>query len=154
MNWRNNKWVKKKSRKSHVSFWQKSTDLQNWRRKWQPAPELLPGKSHEGRSMVGYSPWGRKELDTTEQLHFFSFFHNKINLSLAHSLPILLFLVSQASLWFFKRRTDFIAPEAGKVFFSSHLHIISIKYGIKLVPQNTMNFVQTAQTWPIINSKK
>ena len=70
MNWRNNKWVKKKSRKSHVSFWQKSTDLQNWRRKWQPTPELLPGKSHGGRSMVGYSPWGRKELDTTNWLHF------------------------------------------------------------------------------------
>ena len=30
---------------------------------------LLPGKSHGQRSLVGYSPWGRKELDTTEQLH-------------------------------------------------------------------------------------
>ena len=41
--------------------------------KWQPTPELLPGKSHEQRSVVGYSPWGRKELDTTEQLHFLFF---------------------------------------------------------------------------------
>ena len=41
-----------------------------WRRKWQPTPVLLPGKSHGQRSMVGCSPWGRKELDTTEQLHF------------------------------------------------------------------------------------
>ena len=32
-------------------------------------PVLLPGESHGGRSLVGYSPWGRKELDTTEQLH-------------------------------------------------------------------------------------
>ena len=31
---------------------------------------LLPGKSHGQRSLVGYSPWGCKELDTTEQLHF------------------------------------------------------------------------------------
>ena len=31
---------------------------------------LLPGKSHGWRSLVGYSPWGRKELDTAEQLHF------------------------------------------------------------------------------------
>ena len=38
-----------------------------WRRKWQLTPVLLPGKSH-GRSLVGYSPWGRKESDTTEQL--------------------------------------------------------------------------------------
>ena len=33
---------------------------------------LLPGKSHGPRSLVGYSPWGRKESDTTERLHFIS----------------------------------------------------------------------------------
>ena len=41
-----------------------------WRRKRQPTPVLLPGESHGGRSLVGYSPWGGKELDTTERLHF------------------------------------------------------------------------------------
>ena len=40
------------------------------RRKWQPTPVLLPGKPHGHRSLVGYIPWGHKELDTTEQLHF------------------------------------------------------------------------------------
>ena len=40
-----------------------------WRRKWQPTPVLLPGKSHRRRSMVGYSPWGHKEVDTAERLH-------------------------------------------------------------------------------------
>ena len=40
-----------------------------WRKKWQPTPALLLGKSHGLRSLVGYSPQGRKELDTTEQLH-------------------------------------------------------------------------------------
>ena len=40
-----------------------------WRRKWQPALVLLPGKSHGQRSLVGYSPRGRKELDTTERLY-------------------------------------------------------------------------------------
>ena len=39
-------------------------------KKWQPTPVLLPGKSHGRRSLVGYSPWGRKEVDTTEWLHF------------------------------------------------------------------------------------
>ena len=34
------------------------------------APVLLPGKSHGWRSLVGCSPWGREELDTTERLHF------------------------------------------------------------------------------------
>ena len=41
-----------------------------WRRKWQSTPILLPGKSHGQRSLVGSSPWGRKELDTTELLRF------------------------------------------------------------------------------------
>ena len=41
-----------------------------WRRKWQPTPVFLPGKSHGQRSLVGYSPWGRKESDMTERLHF------------------------------------------------------------------------------------
>ena len=36
------------------------------RREWQPIPVLLPGESHGQRSQVGYSPWGCKELDTTE----------------------------------------------------------------------------------------
>ena len=50
-----------------------------WRRKWQPTPVLLPGESHGRRSLVGYSPWGCKESDTTERLH-----------SLTHSLIELL----------------------------------------------------------------
>ena len=41
-----------------------------WRRRWHPTPVLLPGKSHGRRSLVGCSPWGRKESDMTEQLPF------------------------------------------------------------------------------------
>ena len=37
-----------------------------WRRKWQPTPVFLPGESHGQRSLVGCSPWGRTESDTTE----------------------------------------------------------------------------------------
>ena len=40
------------------------------RRQWQPTPVLLPGKSHGWRSLVGCSPWGQEESDTTEWLHF------------------------------------------------------------------------------------
>ena len=36
------------------------------RSQWHPTPVLLPGKSHGWRSLVGCSPWGRKESDTTE----------------------------------------------------------------------------------------
>ena len=38
----------------------------HWRRKWQPTPVFLPGESHGQRGLVGYSPWGHKELDMTE----------------------------------------------------------------------------------------
>ena len=37
-----------------------------WKRAWQPTPVFLPGKSHEERSLAGYSPWSHKESDTTE----------------------------------------------------------------------------------------
>ena len=50
-----------------------------WRREWHPTPVFLPGESHGQRSLVGYSPWGRKESDTTEQL----------SLLLVHIRPLL-----------------------------------------------------------------
>ena len=43
--------------------------FESWRRKWQPTPIFLPGEFHGERSLVGYSPRGRKESDTTEQLN-------------------------------------------------------------------------------------
>ena len=45
----------------------------------QPTPVFLPGKPHGWRSLVGYySPWGHKELDTTERIH--SLTHKYINI--------------------------------------------------------------------------
>ena len=46
------------------------TYMRSWRRRWHPTPVLLPGKAHGRRSLVGCSPWGRKESDTTERLPF------------------------------------------------------------------------------------
>ena len=37
-----------------------------WRRAWQPTPVFLPEESHGQRSLADFSPWGHKELDTTE----------------------------------------------------------------------------------------
>ena len=37
-----------------------------WRREWQPTPVFLPGKFYGQRSLVGYNPWGRKELEATK----------------------------------------------------------------------------------------
>ena len=58
-------WGKKysKARLGHIV----SSTVRIW---WHPTPALLPGKSHGRRSMVGCSPWGHEESDTTEQLHF------------------------------------------------------------------------------------
>ena len=39
-----------------------------WREAWQPTPVFLPGESRGQRSLAGYSPWGPKESDMTEQL--------------------------------------------------------------------------------------
>ena len=45
--------------------------LETWRDLiLQPTPIFFPGKPHRQRSLVGYSPWGHKESDMTEQLHF------------------------------------------------------------------------------------
>ena len=46
------------------------TKVAQRRRQWHPTPVLLPGKSHGRRSLIGCSPWGREELDTTKRLHF------------------------------------------------------------------------------------
>ena len=50
------------------SGWIPRSGRSPWSRKWQSTPIFLPGKSHGQRSLVGYSLWGRKELDTTEWL--------------------------------------------------------------------------------------
>ena len=67
-----------------------------WRRKWQPTPVLLPGKSHGWRSLVGYSPRGCKELDRTERLHF-------VLRMLPLSSPILSFFFSTRMSLFYAR---------------------------------------------------
>ena len=47
-----------------------SSILYSPRRQWHPTPVLLPGKAHGRRSLVGCSPWHRKESDTTKWLQF------------------------------------------------------------------------------------
>ena len=61
------------SQKENTKSWKmvcKSIIPINQGRQWHPTPVLLPGKSHGRRSLEGCSPWGRKESDTTEWLHF------------------------------------------------------------------------------------
>ena len=71
--------------RSHA-LWLAQNFLTPWR-KWQPTPVFLPGKSHGQKSLIGNSPWGCKESDTTERLHFLSFMLNSSLLS-GFSLPL------------------------------------------------------------------
>ena len=64
-----------KKNHSHVTPVLNLPKAVNQRRQWHPTPVLLPGKSHGRRSLVGCSPWGRKESDMTERLHFPFHFH-------------------------------------------------------------------------------
>ena len=45
------------------------SEWQPWRREWQPTPVFLPGEYCGQRSLVGYSPWCRRELTTAEHAH-------------------------------------------------------------------------------------
>ena len=58
-----------------------------WKRKWQPTPVFLPGETHGWRRLMGYSPRGRKESDTTERLNFQLFPICKMGLKIA-SIPV------------------------------------------------------------------
>ena len=49
----------------------------SWNGKWQPTPVFLPRKFHGQSALVGYSPWGHKESDMTEQLSTQTIFLHK-----------------------------------------------------------------------------
>ena len=75
-----------------------------WRRKWQSTPIFLPGESHGQRSLVGYSPRGCKESDTTERLHLPSFIICFSNYQLMANLVS--FLCSPISLHLYNFKAD------------------------------------------------
>ena len=70
---------------SHFRIANSNTLEDGGKRKWQPTPVYLPGKSHQQRRLVGYSPCGRKESHITEQLTFL-----KMEEVLESILPIIL----------------------------------------------------------------
>ena len=69
--WNQVKWIAKDTKRFQLCRLKFTLSPSSHRRRqWHPTPVLLPGKSHGRRSLVGCSPWGRKESDTTERLHF------------------------------------------------------------------------------------
>ena len=66
-----------------------------WRKKWQLTPVILLGKSRRQKSLVGYSPWGHKELDMAEHTHIHK--QRRIMQLLSHPcLPAIWFPSSEA----------------------------------------------------------
>ena len=61
--------------KNQVQSWVRKI---RWRREWLPTPVFLPGEFHGQRSLGSYTPWGHKELDTTEHLKLSHFMWNLI----------------------------------------------------------------------------
>ena len=73
-----------------------------WRREWLPTPVFLPRESHGQSSLVGYNPWGHKELNTIEQLtlSLFFFIHACINIHVClYFFLFKIFLVMPNSMW-------------------------------------------------------
>ena len=59
-----------------------------WRKKWQPTPVFLPGKSHEQKSSEDYSPWGCKESDMTGAQHNTSLIQSFAEINLQATAPL------------------------------------------------------------------
>ena len=72
------RWLSGKESSCNETWVQSLGQESPWRRKWQPAPVFLPGKSHGQKILVGYSPWGCKESDTTKQLSTPTHMHSKV----------------------------------------------------------------------------
>ena len=68
------------------------------RRKWQPTPVFLPGKSHGQGSLVGYSPWGHKKCQTqvSNWVHMLAAFKSSITFHSPHPQDVLLAQLSSS----------------------------------------------------------
>ena len=60
-------WQCRRGKRCRLNPWVRKTP---WSRKWQPTPVFLPGESQGRRSLVGYSPWGLKELSEFSTVYF------------------------------------------------------------------------------------
>ena len=115
---------------------------------------FLPGKSHGQRSLVGYSPWGRKESDTTERLHFLVYSYEHPFLPYLH-INIELFVVQLLSRvrLFATPRTAALQASQSFTISQSLLKLMSIK---SVMPSNYLilccTFLLLPSLFPSIRS--
>ena len=91
-----------------------------WKRKWHPILISLPGKSHGQRSLVGYSPWGHKESDTTERLH------SPLKFRLRTLLPFLIHHWIVTTLFVLKKLGIYFLMLSLKLTYTLSFHLISL----------------------------
>ena len=77
-----------------------------WRRQWHPTAVLLPGKSHGRRSLVGCSPWGCKESDTTNNLPQKQRRGGSVKIAMFSALQLFQIILMCACLSFIKRKSN------------------------------------------------
>ena len=117
----------------------------SWRRKWHPTPVFLPGKSHGWRNLVGYSPLGHKESDTTEQIHFS---HNDTKPQTQLELGLC------KSNWYFEEEVRWFCSEFSTVTFGTSRYAInsclaknSKKVKVHFAPNHSIWATQNCNLW-------
>ena len=102
---------------------------------WQPTPVFLPGESHGWRSLVDYSPWGCKESDMTEQLHFTSWHYDSF-FTLKHLTQCLHRVLEYLYMEFLSLNTSFqwwnrlfcSVDNSGNLFSTQEFQILFLEY--------------------------
>ena len=104
-----------------------------WSRTWQPTPVFLPGEFHGQRSLAGYSPWGHKESDMTEQLtlSLYTFSHPYMITGKRRALTIHTFVGKVVSL-FFSMLPRFVSfPSKEQVSFN-FMATVTVRFGAQV----------------------
>ena len=122
-----------------------------WRREWLPTPIFLPGESYRQRNLVGYSPWGLKESETTKQLTlstfsmlFINIFTSFSSLHEVNKVNSLSILFSGGRDWFY-RLVYFAWGHSEQTLSDSITYILAVLQQLRLQPHESRKQVQPSR---------
>ena len=132
------------------------------RRQWQPTPVLSPGKFHGQRSLVGYSPRGHRESDTTGQLHFRALLCLDETSAYGNGMVVWIFSPDRSNFLCISRKALFIpvcTRVAHLISFKSFLYIRNLADCHEVWLLACLSFQHTFLTelinfWDLISSEK
>ena len=131
---------------------------QDSRRKWQPTPVLLPGKFHGQRSLVGYSPWGCKESDTTERLH--SLTHPPFSQSGALASNLHSWGGAGSNMWSSPKVWDNFHVMKNKMFSLTNIILVSLLFApsiyldLKVISYKETQPEKRITQWDVVSNKR